>query len=659
MKCSYCGNELQEQDSVCSFCGKPVEESKGAEEGKESLTEEKAAGEKAEGTTETKENAGEEEKKAIVEEDGAEKADAGSDWQSLGEKAPEGGDPGTASAGEVSLEPPKKKNGVKLAVIAAAAAAVVGIGVFAATKLMEKDPKEVVIAAFENIYTEDQVDPLEELFGLSEFGQYTAADSQQVTTELVLEDCSEEAVNRLAGGGIRTDVRFDNENQKGSLDLAILFNNMDLVKLNLYYGDRMIMAAVPELSSRVFTLDVGEGLVDRLKNSPTLGPVLEDSDVDVEELADFYEEYMAWIQAKLEDGTSSDPYGLKDVWKRYQEGSQAQENFKAALTVEKAGKGIFQMDGKEVSCKGYQVHVSKDSLISFLRTSADFFLEDEELKENFLENLRISLRLTEIIGGTDATEALGGLSAEEQLNEGYEQVRESVDEAIDTLDEALGDVEMLVHVDPKGRLASVEGNTSVKARGEVIAVDFSLALQGGSYLTQNAQAKVVLAGDGENFTMELLKQGTYDQKNLTGDLSLDLYGDSDDEHVGLMLGGTYDAESGDFSLQAEGLAAREKVLGLSAVGVVSELEKGSVLHVDMDEIRVDVPSSEVLNIATGDVYVTFSGEYDLRPLSGEVTEPEGEKLDIVAATENDWQQVMMEAYLGIMDIASQLGSVMN
>ena len=89
------------------------------------------------------------------------------------------------------------------------------------------------------------------------------------------------------------------------------------------------------------------------------------------------------------------------------------------------------------------------------------------------------------------------------------------------------------------------------------------------------------------------------------------------------------------------------------------MEKGSVLHVDMDEIRVDVPSSEVLNIATGDVYVTFSGEYDLRPLSGEVTEPEGEKLDIVAATEEDWQQVMMEAYLGIMDIASQLGSVMN
>lgn len=641
MKCSYCGNEMQEQDLVCSFCGKPAEESKAADESKESLAEEKTVGEEvnrtaaAEETAATEENAGRQESRAAISEEAGEK-----------KAFPE-------------PEQPKKKSGAKLAVIAVAAAAVIGIGALAVTKLMEKDPKEVVITAFENIYTEDQVNPLEELFGLSEFGQYTAASSQQVGTELVLEDCSEESVNRLAGGGIRTDVRYDNENQKGSFDLAVLFNNMDLVKMNLYYGDQTIMAAVPELSSRVFTLDVGEGLADRLKSSPTLGPVLEDSDVDVEELADFYEEYMAWIKAKLEDGTSSDPYGLKDVWKRYQEGSQAQENFKAALTVEKAGKGTFQMDGKEVSCKGYQVHVSKDSMISFLRTSADFFLEDEELKENFLENLRLSLRLTEIIGGADASGALGGLSAEEQLDENYEQVRESVDEAIDTLNEALGDVEMLVHVDSKGRLASVEGSTSVKDEEDVIDVVFSLTLQGGSYLTQNAQAKVELTGGGENLRLEMVKQGTYDQKSLTGDIALDFYGDSDEEHVGLMFTGTYDAENGDFSLRTEASSAQEKVLGLSATGVVTELEKGSVLHVDMDEIRVDVPSSQALNIATGDVYVTLSGEYDLRPLSGEVTEPEGEKLDIVAATEGDWQQVMMEAYMGIMDIASQLGSVMN
>ncbi len=629
MKCSYCGNELKENDAKCSFCGQPVEGAIPTEEGSQALTADMTG-----------------EKPAETEPQTGTSAEA----FSLPESASE-----LLNGGPIQ---PKKKSGAKIALIAVAAAAVIGIGAFAMVKLTEKDPKEVVIAAFENIYTEDQVNPMEEMFGLSQFQEYAAGGSQQVKTELVLESCSEETVNQLAGGGIRTEFKYDRENQKGSFDLGVLYNNMDLMKLNLYYGEQTVMAAVPELSSRVFTLDISEGLVERLKNSPTLGPVLEDSDVNLEELAEFYQEYIAWVQSKMEEGTASDPYGIKDVWKRYQEGSQAQENFKAALTVEKAEKGSFLMDGKEVSCKGYQVHVSKDSMISFLRTSADFFLQDEELKENFLENLRMSLRMIEITGGVGATEALGGLSVEEQLEENYEEVKKAVDEAIDTLEQVLGDVEMLVHVDAKGRLASVEGKTALNDEGEVMDVTFSLILQGGSYLTQNAQAKVVLTEDGETVNFEMVKQGAYDKNQLTGDISFDVYVEEED-HMGVMVSSTYYAEDGDFDVKAEVAVDHEKVLGLSATGVISELEKGSVLHMDLDELRVDVPDSNTLSMGTDDVYVTMSGEYDLRPLSEEVTEPEGEKLDILAATEDDWQEIMMEVYMGVMDIASQLAPVMN
>jgi hypothetical protein len=629
MKCSYCGNELKENDAKCSFCGQPVEGAIPTEEGSQALTADMTG-----------------EKPAETEPQTGTSAEA----FSLPESASE-----LLNGGPIQ---PKKKSGAKIALIAVAAAAVIGIGAFAMVKLTEKDPKEVVIAAFENIYTEDQVNPMEEMFGLSQFQEYAAGGSQQVKTELVLESCSEETVNQLAGGGIRTEFKYDRENQKGSFDLGVLYNNMDLMKLNLYYGEQTVMAAVPELSSRVFTLDISEGLVERLKNSPTLGPVLEDSDVNLEELAEFYQEYIAWVQSKMEEGTASDPYGIKDVWKRYQEGSQAQENFKAALTVEKAEKGSFLMDGKEVSCKGYQVHVSKDSMISFLRTSADFFLQDEELKENFLENLRMSLRMIEITGGAGATEALGGLSVEEQLEENYEEVKKAVDEAIDTLEQVLGDVEMLVHVDAKGRLASVEGKTALNDEGEVMDVTFSLILQGGSYLTQNAQAKVVLTEDGETVNFEMVKQGAYDKNQLTGDISFDVYVEEED-HMGVMVSSTYYAEDGDFDVKAEVAVDHEKVLGLSATGVISELEKGSVLHMDLDELRVDVPDSNTWSMGTDDVYVTLSGEYDLRPLSEEVTEPEGEKLDILAATEDDWQEIMMEVYMGVMDIASQLAPVMN
>lgn len=47
------------------------------------------------------------------------------------------------------------------------------------------------------------------------------------------------------------------------------------------------MMAVPELSGRVFTLDLGEGLGERIKNSPTVGPLLAENGVDVDGLAGY------------------------------------------------------------------------------------------------------------------------------------------------------------------------------------------------------------------------------------------------------------------------------------------------------------------------------------------------------------------------------------
>ena len=52
---------------------------------------------------------------------------------------------------------PAPKKGAKAPVIAVAAVAVIAVGVFAAMQLTAKDPKEVVIQAFENVYPEGQV----------------------------------------------------------------------------------------------------------------------------------------------------------------------------------------------------------------------------------------------------------------------------------------------------------------------------------------------------------------------------------------------------------------------------------------------------------------------------------------------------------------------
>ena len=92
---------------------------------------------------------------------------------------------------------------------------------------------------------------MEELFGLSEFAKARVSASR-IRLMLKLDSCSEPAVNTYAGSGLRIDAKNDVENNKVSANMGIIYNGMDLVNLDLYYGDNTVMAAVPELSPKVF-----------------------------------------------------------------------------------------------------------------------------------------------------------------------------------------------------------------------------------------------------------------------------------------------------------------------------------------------------------------------------------------------------------------------
>ena len=110
-----------------------------------------------------------------------------------------------------------------------------------------------------------------------------------------------------------------------------------------YYGEESLQAAVPELSSKVFTVDLSDGLSERVKESPLFGPMVESSGIDVEAI----KEYMENAAEQARENGGSDPYDIKGLMQRYKDGCQAKESFKAAMTVEKAGKASFVMDGAE------------------------------------------------------------------------------------------------------------------------------------------------------------------------------------------------------------------------------------------------------------------------------------------------------------------------
>ena len=627
MKCTKCGAELQENEKICRVCGQETE------------------------TVET--NALKEETKG--------KSDT-TDGVAASEQAVSG-----------SPEPGKKKSG-KMMIGVAAAVAAVGIGIAVVPRLME-DPKKTVIAAFESVNSDNQITGAEEIFGLREFLENYGKVNCESIFRMQIDGCSEPGMEMLTGAGLEIRSKADLENWKSRAEMALNYNHMDLAELQFYYGDQVFMAAVPELVDRVFTLKIDDSLGDSLKNSPTVAPYLEASGVDTEQLAELVQEMMK----KPENGTAKGQLDFPGLLDRYQKGCKAKESFQQAMMVEKAEKGSFLVDGKETVCKGYHVQISKDSLIAFLRTSSDFFLNDEELKEQYLDQLRLSVSMTELFSGAMAAGDLP--SAEEMLQQSYDEVKEQTDWMIQILEQSLQDVDMTVYVDPKGRLASLTGTTTVVEAAESepaneeagtgdssdaaegtgegsgantdeavkekreAQIDFALDLHGGSYLTENMNGRLSITSEGATTDILYEKEENYDGEQLDSDHTVSVL--SPDGNITMNASGTYITESGSCQLDMELLVPEMQPIKIHGSGMVTDLEKGKSIYADIDSLSVEAEG----------ITMNFSGELGYGPLSEEVLPLEGEELDVLAATEEDWGEIMMEVYGNIFGLMSQLAGV--
>lgn len=623
MKCTKCGAELQENEKICRVCGQETE-----------TVETNTLKEETKGTSDT------------------------TDGLAASEQAVFG-----------SPEPEKKKSG-KMMIGVAAAVAAVGIGIAVVPRLME-DPKKTVIAAFESVNSDNQITGAEEIFGLREFLENYGKVNCESIFRIQIDGCSQPGMEMLTGAGLEIRSKADLENWKSRAEMALNYNHMDLAELQFYYGDQVFMAAAPELVDRVFTLKINDSLGDSLKNSPTVAPYLEASGVDTEQLAELVQEMMK----KPENGTAKGQLDFPGLLDRYQKGCKAKESFQQAMMVEKAEKGSFLVDGKETVCKGYHVQISKDSLIAFLRTSSDFFLNDEELKEQYLDQLRLSVYMTKLFSGAMAAGDLP--SAEEMLQQSYDEVKEQTDWMIQILEQSLQDVDMTVYVDPKGRLASLTGTTTVveadmeaaesepaneeagtgdrsdaaEGTGEAVKekreaqIDFALDLHGGSYLTENMNGRLSITSEGATTDILYEKEESYDGEQLDSDHTVSVL--SSDGTITMNASGTYITESGSCQLDMELLVPEMQPIKIHGSGMVTELEKGKSIYADIDSLSVEAEG----------ITMNFSGELGYGPLSEEVLPLEGEELDVLAATEEDWGEIMMEVYGNIFGLMSQLTGI--
>ena len=178
MKCTKCGAEQEADVKFCTQCGAPMEQDNQTPEdnGPDPAKEEPAAEAEA---VKAEEPAAE----AVKEEEPAAEA------ETVKEEEP------APTAVTVPAEPQPNKKFIKVLSAVVAIAAVIAVAALAYVKMAAKDPKQVVIEAFENVFPEGQVYPSEELFGLKDFAETVKTADSQGGLTLKMDSCSDETVN--------------------------------------------------------------------------------------------------------------------------------------------------------------------------------------------------------------------------------------------------------------------------------------------------------------------------------------------------------------------------------------------------------------------------------------------------------------------------------
>ncbi len=644
-KCFKCDSEMEGDAVYCPNCGEAVTE---PEVGGEAVTEPEASDEEV---AEPEANGEEVTEPEVSDEEVAEpeaNGEAVTEPEVSGEEVtePEASDeevtePEVIEAVQVEesvpavepspvQNPGKSGNGRKTVLVAGVIAAVAVIGVAAATMLLpaKKDPKDVVIDAFKSVYASEQVMPIDEIFGLTDMNKYARTENIENNMTLKLESISDPSLEMLEGSGIEVNTKRDIKNKDFLAMIGIQYQNMDLVHANTYLDETHLMLSVPELSKKVFSLNYAEDLEGQIAQSPYLGKEMINSGIDIS----VFDDYMKYAMSFYNDEENK-PIDIAGVWEHYKESSNAIEEFKAAMTVEKGEKATKVVNGKEVECQGYDAVITKEASIQYLRTSFDFFLEDETLKKDVVEYLTQMIRFSEGMGGYNSF----GMNAEEAQEEAWGEAKDSIDQFMVELEKMMGDVTMTVYVDKSGRMASLNATTElVNEEGDTVTVNLDADLKGGSYLTQNADLVLTFSGqDEKTIEITMSKEGTYDKKTLTSDIQLTA--EMDEEKMNITYNGFYQISDGSYDMKL-GFDYDGDEGYISMNGFVTDLEKGKSMDVTADAMEV---------FYDGEKLAELSGSYVFKPLEGEVTVPEGEVMDILAATEKEWEDVQAEIMAGV------------
>ena len=212
-----------------------------------------------------------------------------------------------------------------------------------------------------------------------------------------------------------------------------------------------------------------------------------------------------------------------------------------------------------------------------------------------------------------------------------------LDNLVEEMENTIGDVTMDVYVRKDGKMAGFSYETDATVEEENVRFYGDVSFGGGYNMLSNVNGALNIEDwDGQVITVSLDKTGAYEAgKSWSGQVIATLQGD--EEKYQFILDGDYQIADGSYEVKLDLQSNGASQASLTANGAVSELSKGESVHIDMDSLRLE---TTLLNGSSS--YVEFAGSYYVNPLEDEIAQPDGVPFDVLASSEEDYNQVTTE-----------------
>lgn len=268
---------------------------------------------------------------------------------------------------------------------------------------------------------------------------------------------------------------------------------------------------------------------------------------------------------------------------------EAWKKFYDSVEVEEIESEELTVNGEKQKCKGYAVVVTGEQAATLMEDVINVIEDNDEAKDAFVSAVKAN--------GMDYDEAMS------EFEDALDDMRDSEEEL---------EVDIYLYDEKVAQIYWEDDDDDFS---------FTWDIEGGNFPLENTSIKVESDYDG-NF--EIIRTGSMDESDYCSEYEIiDEYGTS------YVIDTCYNTENGEVSIEFS-------EDGESSIYVAGSMAKedDSTIEIAIDTIQVE--EEEIL-----------SGDITIMNECGDIVKPEGEVKNALTMTMEEWENIVMEAYMSM------------